>query len=196
MLGDTDGAIVAGEEAVELGRRLGYDTQIAGGFASLGFAVGAVDAERSVDLLRESLEIKDDTTYSAVARVLLANLELLLGRLLEALKLFCEVLEVHLTFGDSYFVPMSLEGMASVFALLGRPESAARLLGASAGGAARSSSSPGWTSKLRCSLVRSHSWRAHWSRCGRGGACGRSALDAGRDRRVRRYRVGGSPGVR
>ncbi len=131
MLGNTDGAVEAGEEAVELGRRLGYDTQIAGGLASLGFAVGAVDAERSVDLLRESLAIKDDTTYSAVARVLLAHLELLLGKLLEALKLFCEVLEVHLTFGDSYFVPMSLEGMASVFALLGRPESAARLLGAS-----------------------------------------------------------------
>jgi predicted ATPase/class 3 adenylate cyclase len=131
MLGDTDGAIDAGEEAVELGRRLGYDTQIAGGLASLGFAVGSVDAERSVDLLRESLEIKDDTTYSAVARVLLANLELLLGRFPEALQLFCDVLEVHRTFGDTYFVPMSLEGMASLFALLGRPESGARLLGAS-----------------------------------------------------------------
>ena len=131
MLGDGDGAVEAGEEAVELGRRLGYDTQIAGGLASLGFAVGAVDAERSVELLRESLEIKDDTTYSAVARVLLAHLELLLGRLAEALQLFCDVLDVHRTFGDTYFVPMSLEGMASLFALFGRPESAARLLGAS-----------------------------------------------------------------
>ena len=131
MLGDTEGGIEAGEEAVALGRRLGYDTQIAGGLASLGFAVGAVDAERSVQLLRESLAIKDDTTYSAVARVLLAHLELLLGRLPESLQLFCDVLGVHLTFGDSYFVPMALEGMASLFALLGRPESGARLLGGS-----------------------------------------------------------------
>ena len=36
---------------------------------------------------------------------------------------------MHRTFGDRFFVPMSLEGMASIIALDGHPESAARMLG-------------------------------------------------------------------
>lgn len=129
LAGDIDGAVVAGEEAVALGRAVGFDTQIAGGLAALGFAVGGVDALRSVALLEQSLAIKADTTYSAVAKAVLAHLRLLLDQLPEALELFCQVFDVHRTFGDRFFVPMSLEGMASIFTLDGRPVSAARMLG-------------------------------------------------------------------
>lgn len=129
LVGDLDGAVAAGEEAVGLGRAAGFDTQIAGGLAALGFAVGGVDAERSAALLEQSLGIKGDTTYSAVAKAVLAHLRLLLDQLPEALQLFCQVLDVHRTFGDRFFVPMSLEGMASIFVLAGRPVSAARILG-------------------------------------------------------------------
>jgi tetratricopeptide (TPR) repeat protein len=129
LVGDREGAVEAGEEAVALGRLAGFDTQIAGGLAALGFAFGGVDAERSATLLEESLDLKGDTTYSAVAKAVLAHLRLLLGQLPQALHLFRQVLDVHRTFGDRFFVPMSLEGMASIFALAGHPASAARMLG-------------------------------------------------------------------
>lgn len=129
LVGDLGGAVEAGEEAVALGRVAGFDTQIAGGLAALGFAMGGVDAERSAALLEESLALKGDTTYSAVAKAVLAHLRLLLGQLPQALQLFRQVLDVHRTFGDRFFVPMSLEGMASIFALAGQPASAARVLG-------------------------------------------------------------------
>ena len=132
LVGDREGAVEAGEEAVALGRLAGFDTQIAGGLAALGFAFGGVDAERSAALLEESLDLKGDTTYSAVAKAVLAHLRLLLGQLPQALHLFRQVLDVHRTFGDRFFVPMSLEGMASIFALVGHPESAARMLGGAA----------------------------------------------------------------
>lgn len=129
LVGDREGAVAAGEEAVALGRLAGFDTQIAGGLAALGFAYGGVDAERSAALLEESLALKGDTTYSAVAKAVLAHLRLLLGQVPQALHLFGQVLDVHRTFGDRFFVPMSLEGMASIFALVGHPEAAARMLG-------------------------------------------------------------------
>ncbi len=130
--GDREGAVEAGEEAVALGQVAGFDTQIAGGLAALGFAYGGVDVERSAALLEQSLALKGDTTYSAVAKAVLAHLRLILGQLPQALHWFRQVLDVHRTFGDRFFVPMSLEGMASIFVLGGRPESAARMLGGAA----------------------------------------------------------------
>jgi tetratricopeptide (TPR) repeat protein len=131
ILGDTDAALAAGEEAVALARHLGYDTQIAGSLGALGFAWGARNLERGVALLDESLALKSDTTYSALARVVSGHLHLMLGDHDGALHLFGETLEIYGELGDAFYLPTSLEGTAGALCLRGKSTAAARLLGAS-----------------------------------------------------------------
>jgi len=131
ILGDTDAALAAGEEALAIGRDLGYDTQIAGSLAALGFAWGARDLERGVALLDESLALKSDTTYSALARVVSGHLHVMLGDHDRALRLFGETLEIYREHGDAFYLPTSLEGIAAALCSSGRASAGARLLGAS-----------------------------------------------------------------
>jgi predicted ATPase/DNA-binding SARP family transcriptional activator len=131
ILGDTDGALAAGEEAVAIARDLGYVTQIAASLGALGFAWGARDLERGVALLDESLALKSDTTYSALARVVCGHLRVMLGDHDGALRLFGETLEIYGALGDAFYLPTSLEGTAAALCLRGRATAAARLLGAS-----------------------------------------------------------------
>jgi predicted ATPase/DNA-binding SARP family transcriptional activator len=131
ILGDTDAALAAGEEALAIARDLGYITQIAGSLAALGFAWGARDLERGIALLDESLALKSDTTYSALARVVSGHLRVMLGDHDGALRLFGETLEIYRELGDAFYLPTSLEGTAAALCLRWRPTAAARLLGAS-----------------------------------------------------------------
>jgi predicted ATPase/DNA-binding SARP family transcriptional activator len=131
ILGDTDAALAAGEEAVAIARDLGYVTQIAGSLGALGFAWGARDLERGVALLDESLALKSDTTYSALARVVSGHLRVMLGDHDGALHLFGETLEIYGELRDAFYLPTSLEGTAAALCLRGRATAAARLLGAS-----------------------------------------------------------------
>jgi len=131
ILGDTDAALAAGEEALAIARDLGYVTQIAGSLAALGFAWGARDLERGVALLDESLALKSDTTYSALARVVSGHLRVMLGDHDGALRLFGETLEIYGELGDAFYLPTSLEGTAAALCLRGRATAATRLLGAS-----------------------------------------------------------------
>jgi predicted ATPase/DNA-binding SARP family transcriptional activator len=131
ILGDTDAALAAGDEALAIARDLGYVTQIAGSLAALGFACGARDLERGVALLDESLGLKSDTTYSALARVVSGHLRVMLSDHDGALRLFGETLEIYQELGDVFYLPTSLEGTAAALCLRGRANAAARLLGAS-----------------------------------------------------------------
>jgi predicted ATPase/DNA-binding SARP family transcriptional activator len=131
ILGDTDAALAAGEQALAIARDLGYVTQIAGSLAAIGFAWGAHDLERGVALLDESLALKSDTTYSALARVVSGHLRVMLGDPDAALRLFGETLEIYGELGDPFYLPTSLEGTAAALCLRGRTTAAARLLGAS-----------------------------------------------------------------
>jgi predicted ATPase/DNA-binding SARP family transcriptional activator len=131
LLGDIDAALAAGEEAVAIARDLGYVTQIAGSLAALGFAWGARDLERGVAFLDESLALKSDTTYSALARVVSGHLRVMLGDHDGALRLFSETLEIYRELGDPFYLPTALEGTAAALCLRGRATAAARLLGAS-----------------------------------------------------------------
>jgi predicted ATPase/DNA-binding SARP family transcriptional activator len=131
ILGDTDAALAAGEEALAFARDLGYVTQIAGSLAALGFAWGARDLERGVALLDESLSLKSDTTYSALARVVNGHLHVMLGDDEGALRLFGETLEIYERLGEAFYLPTSLEGTAAALCLRGRATAATRLLGAS-----------------------------------------------------------------
>jgi len=131
LLGDTDAALAAGEEALAIARDLGYVTQIAGSLAALGFAWGSRDLERGVALLDESLALKSDTTYSALARVVSGHLRVMLGDHDGALRLFGETLEIYAELGDAFYLPTSLEGTAAALCLRGRATAATRLLGAS-----------------------------------------------------------------
>jgi predicted ATPase/DNA-binding SARP family transcriptional activator len=131
LLGNTDAALAAGDEALAIARDLGYVTQIAGSLAALGFAWGARDLERGVELLDESLALKSDTTYSALARVVSGHLRVTLGDHDGALRLFGETLEIYRELGDAFYLPTSLEGTAAALCLRGRATAAARLLGAS-----------------------------------------------------------------
>jgi predicted ATPase/DNA-binding SARP family transcriptional activator len=131
MLGDTDAALAAGEEAVAIARDLGYVTQIAASLGALGFAWGARDLKRGVALLDESLALKSDTTYSALARVVSGHLHVMLDDHDGALRLFGETLKIYGELGDAFYLPTSLEGTAAALCLRGRTTAAARLLGAS-----------------------------------------------------------------
>jgi tetratricopeptide (TPR) repeat protein len=131
ILGETDAALAAGEEAVAIARNLGYDTQIAGSLGALGFAWGARDLERAVALLDESLALKNDTTYSALARVVAGHLHVMVGDHDDALRLFGETLKIYGELGDVFYLPTSLEGTAAALCLRGKATPAARLLGAS-----------------------------------------------------------------
>jgi predicted ATPase/DNA-binding SARP family transcriptional activator len=131
IVGDTDAALAAGEEAVAIARDLGYVTQIAASLGALGFAWGARDLERGVALLDESLALKSDTTYSALARVVSGHLRVMLGDHDGALRLFGETLEIYGELGDAFYLPTSLEGTAAALCLRGRATTAARLLGGS-----------------------------------------------------------------
>jgi tetratricopeptide (TPR) repeat protein len=127
----TDAALAAGEEALAIARDLGYLTQIAGSLAALGFAWGARDLERAVALLDESLALKSDTTYSALARVVDGHLRVMLGDHDGALRLFGETLKIYGELGDAFYLPTALEGTAAALCLRGTATAAARLLGAS-----------------------------------------------------------------
>jgi predicted ATPase/DNA-binding SARP family transcriptional activator len=131
ILGDTDAALAAGDEALAIARDLGYVTQIAGSLAALGFAWGARDLEHGVALLDESLALKSDTTYSALARVVSGHLRVMLGDHDGALRFLGETLEIYQELGDVFYLPTSLEGTAAALCLRGRATAAARLLGAS-----------------------------------------------------------------
>lgn len=131
ILDDTDAALAAGEEALAIAHDLGYVTQIAGSLAALGFAWGARDLERAVALLDESLALKSDTTYSALARVVSGHLRVMLGDHDGALCLFGETIEIYGELGDAFYLPTSLEGTAAALCLRGRATAGARLLGAS-----------------------------------------------------------------
>jgi predicted ATPase/class 3 adenylate cyclase len=126
--GNTEDAVRDGEEAVRVGRELGYDTQLAGGLAALGFAYGAIDPNRAVELLEESFAIKPDTTYSLVARMVAGHLYVLLGNPRAAFTHFRESLRSYIETGDVMFVPTSLEGVAGALCLIGQADDAARLL--------------------------------------------------------------------
>jgi hypothetical protein len=113
---------------VRVGRELGYDTQLAGGLAALGFAYGAIDPNRAVELLEESFAIKPDTTYSLVARMVAGHLYVVLGNPRAAFTHFRESLRSYVDTGDVMFVPTSLEGVAGALCLLAQADDAARLL--------------------------------------------------------------------
>jgi predicted ATPase len=129
MLGDQERALAQAEEALVIGRELGYDTQIAAALAALGFAHGVTDPVRAVDLLEASFAIKDDTTYSAIAMVVAGHLHVVLGHVEEALGHFARSLRFYVELGDDFLVPTNLEGIAGALCLAGRAEAAGRVLG-------------------------------------------------------------------
>jgi predicted ATPase/class 3 adenylate cyclase len=129
MLGDQERALAEGEEALVIGRELGYDTQIAASLAALGFAHGMTDPARALELLEGSFAIKDDTTYSAIAMVVAGHLHVVLGHVEAALGLFARSLRFYVELGDDFLVPTNLEGIAGALCLGGRAEAAGRVLG-------------------------------------------------------------------
>ena len=99
----------------------------------------AGDIERARTLLEESLAFLRRQTYplrigNALANTLarLGSIEYEMGRDARASKLYAESLELMRRFGFRAAAVDCLEGLARVAAMQGRPERAARLLGASA----------------------------------------------------------------
>lgn len=129
MIGDTEFAIEQGAEAVTIARELGYDTQIAGALAVHGFALGLVDPVRALELLEESLSVKDDTSYAAVAHVVAGHLAVLLGDVDASIGYFVTSLRISREVDESFFVPTALEGLGAAICLSGRADAGARLLG-------------------------------------------------------------------
>jgi predicted ATPase/transcriptional regulator with XRE-family HTH domain len=138
--GDFERAVRLSEQALAISRE--YGSAFGSGLAvcTLADALRARgDIERARTLLEESLSSLRRQTYplrvaNALAITLsrLGNIECELGRYERAQALHRESLELALRFGFTFDMFVSLEGMARVEALQGRPQRSARLLGASA----------------------------------------------------------------
>ena len=138
--GDYERAVSLSEQALATSRASGSVFGSGLAVCTLTDALRAQgDIERARTLLEESLASLRHETYpmrvaNAVAITLarLGSIECELGRDARALELHKESLALSRRYGFTFEVFYCLEGMARVEAIQGRPERAARLLGASA----------------------------------------------------------------
>ncbi len=138
--GDYERAVLLSEQALAISRESGSAFGSGLAVCTLADALRARgDIERARTLLEQSLASLRRQTYPlrvanalAVTLSRLGSIECELGRNLRALELHKESLALARQYGFTFEVFVSLEGLARVEALLGRPQRAARLLGASA----------------------------------------------------------------
>ena len=138
--GDYDRAVRLSEQALAMSRESGSAFGSGLAVCTLADALRAQgDIERARTLLAESLASLRRRTYplrvaNAVAITLsrLGSIECELGRDARALELHKESLVLARQYGFTFDVFSCMEGLARVEAIQGRPERAARLLGASA----------------------------------------------------------------
>ena len=138
--GDYERAVRLSEQALTISREFGSTFGSGLATCTLADALRARgDIERAKTLLEESLTSLRRQTYpqrvaNALAITLsrLGSIECEMGGDERASELFKESLGLARRFGFMFDVLMSLEGMARVEAVQGRPERAARLLGVSA----------------------------------------------------------------
>ncbi|MDQ5830451.1 MAG: tetratricopeptide repeat protein, partial [Actinomycetota bacterium] len=133
-------AVRLSEQALAISREFGSAFGSGLAVCTLADALRARgDIERARTLLEESLAFLRRQTYplrigNALANTLarLGSIEYEMGRDARASKLYAESLELMRRFGFRSAAVDCLEGLARVAAMQGRPERAARLLGASA----------------------------------------------------------------
>jgi predicted ATPase/DNA-binding XRE family transcriptional regulator len=138
--GDYDRAVGLSEQALAISRESGSAFGSGLAICTLTDALRAQGhIERARTLLEESLASLRRKTYplrvaNALAITLsrLGSVECESGRDMRASELYKESLKLARRFGFTFDVVICLEGMARVQAIQGRPERAARLLGASA----------------------------------------------------------------
>jgi predicted ATPase/DNA-binding XRE family transcriptional regulator len=138
--GDYDEAVRLSEQALAISREFGSAFGSGLAVCTLADALRARgDIERARTLLVESLASLRRQTHplrvvNALANTLarLGSIECEMGRDARASKLYAESLELMRRFGFRSAAVDCLEGVARVAAMQGRPERAARLLGASA----------------------------------------------------------------
>jgi tetratricopeptide (TPR) repeat protein len=138
--GDYERAVRLNEEALAVAREFGSAFGSALAICNLADALRARgDLERARTLLEESLaSLRRQEQRAPIANALtntltrLGSIECETGEDGRASKLFGESLEVVWRFGFGFEGVACLEGLARVAAVRGRPERAARLLGASA----------------------------------------------------------------
>ena len=137
--GETERAIVAGDEAVGIARELRIPTMLSGMLMNQALAYQSSDPAHAARLLDESLEHQLDAwsfgrswTLAAAGQVREA-----LGEHAAALGAFAEVLALSRQSGERFVAPVALQGMARALRQLGRLDEATHLLGAADGLAER-----------------------------------------------------------
>jgi len=138
--GDFERAVSLSEQALNISRESGSAFGAGLAVCTLADTLRAQgETERARTLLEESLAtLRRKTRPQRVANALaltlsrLGSIECELGRDARALELYRESLKLARQFGFTFDVFVCLEGVARVEALQGRPQQAARLLGASA----------------------------------------------------------------
>jgi tetratricopeptide (TPR) repeat protein len=138
--GDYDEAVRLSEQALAVTREFGSTFGSGLTICTLSDALRAQgDLERARTLLEESLASLRRQEHplqiaTALASTLsrLGSIECEMGRDARALELYKESLALSRRFGFTFEIWIRLEGIARVAAIRGRPERAARLLGASA----------------------------------------------------------------
>jgi predicted ATPase/DNA-binding XRE family transcriptional regulator len=138
--GDFDRAVRLSEQALTISREFGSAFGAGLAVCTLADALRARgEIERARALLEESLaklrrKTRPQRVANAIALTLsrLGSIQCELGRDTRASGLYRESLKLARHFGFTFDVFLSLEGVARVEALQGRPQQAARLLGASA----------------------------------------------------------------
>ena len=138
--GDYERAVSLSEQALNISRESGSAFGAGLAVCTLADTLRAQgETERARTLLEESLAtLRRKTRPQRVANALaltlsrLGSIECELGRDARALELYRESLKLARQFGFTFDVFVCLEGVARVEALQGRPQQAARLLGASA----------------------------------------------------------------
>ncbi len=134
--GDTERAVRAGEEALEIARDLEIPTLLSSALFNLALACQASDPVRAAHLIDEALECSiGERAPMARCWVLVAagQVRTTLGEHEAALEFFGEVLALARTSGERYVVPVALQGMARALRHQGRLDEAATVLGAAQG---------------------------------------------------------------
>jgi predicted ATPase/class 3 adenylate cyclase len=129
-------AILVGDEAVSIARKIGAPTLLSACLFNLALAYQATNPERAARLLDESLEHSIGTRWPyQYSWVLIATGQVrgTLGDHAGALDAFGEVLTLARQSGERFFLPTTLQGMARALRHLDRLDEAARMLGAAQG---------------------------------------------------------------
>jgi non-specific serine/threonine protein kinase len=121
------------QEATALHRQLKNKTWLGSDLQTYGriaFSLG--DSERALESIKESIEISGETGNRMLylwSQTHLGYLTLRQGNVIQAREIFTESIREFLTEKMEQGVVFALEGMASLFIVVGKPEFAARLIG-------------------------------------------------------------------